>query len=274
MHAEWIFSQRFFVAEKEYEVAFSPVIIKNLVEGVSVFHFEKTSELNLLNAASYLNKSLEHKLNATEELIYTLDKEFRFISFNEAYSKIYYSYLNKYPEIGKTTEFLKGDSVISINLSNWYNKVLRGDHIDTVLYLGNQIIQLKISPNYNSSNEICGLTAINQDITRFNESQKRLIESEEKYKYVVDHVTDMVFQTDQEGYWSYLNKAWTTIMEYEIEESIGTLFFNYLHPDDVERNQILFTPLINREKHIALTKYATSLRQEKLNGSVYLRHYC
>lgn len=242
------FTQRFIVAEKEYEVAFSPLLIKNNVEGVSVFHFEKSAEGNLLNTAAYLSNTLENKLNASEELIYTLDKEFRFISYNEAYGKIYQSYLNKLPEIGKVTEFLKGDSVISLNLKNWYQKVLKGDHIDTVLYLGNQVIQLKLTPNYSIDNEICGLTAINQDITRFNESQKKLIESEEKYKYVVDHVTDMIFQTDQEGYWSYLNKAWTNIMEYDISECIGTLFYSYLHPDDVERNQILFTPLINREK--------------------------
>ncbi len=115
--------------------------------------------------------------------------------------------------------------------------------------MGNQMIHLKISPCYNNNNEIFGLTANNKDITAQNESQKKLIESEEKYKYVVDHVTDIVFQTDQEGFWSYLNKAWETIMEFTIEESINTLFFTYLHPDDVEKNQILFSPLINREKN-------------------------
>ncbi len=242
------YTHRFSRNDKEYDIALTPIIIKNNVEGISVFHFDITTQKNLLNSAAYLNNALENKVNATQELNYTLDKEFKFISFNEAFSKLYISYLGKEPEIGKQTAFVIGDSPISVNLRNWYTKVLNGDLIDTVLYLGNQVIHLKISPCFNNTNEICGLTAINKDITVQNESQRKLIESEEKYKYVVDHVTDIVFQTDQEGNWSYLNNAWKTIMEFSIEESVGTLFFHYLHPDDVERNQILFTPLINREK--------------------------
>lgn len=233
---------------KEYDIALSPIIIKNNVEGISVFHFNLENQKNLLTSADYLNNALENKVNSTQELIYTLDKEFRFISFNESYSKLYKNYLGKKPQIGELTEFIIGDSSISINLRNWYQKVLNGDIIDAVLYMGSQVIHLKISPCFNQHNEVCGLTAINKDITVQNESQRKLIESEEKYKYVVDHVTDIVFQTDQEGYWSYLNNSWESIMEFTLEESIGTLFFTYLHPDDVERNQILFTPLINREK--------------------------
>ncbi len=242
------YTHRFSRDGKEYDIALSPIIIKNKVEGVSVFHSDISSQEKLLNAAAYLNNALDNKINSSQELNYTLDKEYKFISFNEPYSKLYFNYLGKMPEIGKQTEFINGDSSISINLRNWYSKVLNGDLVDTVLYLGNQIIHLKISPCLNNKNEICGLTAINKNITEQNESQRKLIESEEKYKYVVDHVTDMVFQTDQEGNWSYLNKAWENIMEFTIDESIGTLFFNYLHPDDVEKNQILFTPLINREK--------------------------
>ncbi|MEI8075165.1 MAG: PAS domain S-box protein [Bacteroidota bacterium] len=234
--------------DREYEIAFSPILMKNTVEGVSVFQFNKSSDRNLLNTASYLSNAIENKGIAAQELIYTLDKDFKFISFNEPFSKLYFSFLNKYPINGQLNEFIHGDSIVSINLRNWYSKALNGDNIDTVLYLGDQIIHLKITPNYTTNQEICGLTAINKDITTLNESQKKLIESEDKYKYVVDHVTDIVFQTDQQGFWSYLNNAWKNIMEYEIAESVGTLFFNYLHPDDVERNQILFTPLINREK--------------------------
>ena len=242
------FTTRLPSGDGEYELALSPIIMKSNVEGVSVFQFNKSSERNILNTASYLSSALENKVNASMELIYILDKDLKFISFNEAYGKHYHDFLNRYPIVGQKTDFIHGDSIVSINLRNWYSKVLEGDNIDTILYLGDQIIHLKITPNYNTNHEICGLTAVNKDITTLNESQKKLIESEEKYKYVVDHVTDIVFQTDQEGYWSYLNNAWENIMEFKIDESVGTLFFNYLHPDDVERNQILFTPLINREK--------------------------
>ena len=37
-------------------------------------------------------------------------------------------------------------------------------------------------------------------------------------------------------------------MGYTVDESINTLFFNYIHPDDIKRNRDLFLPLINKEK--------------------------
>ena len=244
------FIQDFTLEGSDYKIAFSPIGRNKQVDGISVFLIDKKKERNISNITSFIKSAFETNKIDTKDVIYSLDKEFKFIVFNEPYANVYHSFFKKYPEIGQQTEFIKGDSSISINLANWYKKVLTGEHIDTVLYIGDQVIQLKISPIFNNNNnEISGLTTIGKDITLFNESQKRLIESEEKYKYVVDHVTDIVFQTNQEGTWTYLNRSWENIMEFSLEESIGSLFFKYLHPDDVEKNQILFTPLINKEKN-------------------------
>ena len=80
------------------------------------------------------------------------------------------------------------------------------------------------------------------------ESQEALIESQKKYKSVIDNVTEIIFQTDKEGLWTFLNPAWTTITGFTIDESIGENFLNYVHPDDRQRNIELFIPLINRKK--------------------------
>jgi PAS domain S-box-containing protein len=37
-------------------------------------------------------------------------------------------------------------------------------------------------------------------------------------------------------------------MEFTVEESIGTNFLNYIHPEDRQRNLELFQPLIDRQK--------------------------
>lgn len=91
-----------------------------------------------------------------------------------------------------------------------------------------------------------------------------LEESKEQYRKVVDNVHDIIFQTDGEGKWTFLNKAWEDVMGFTLEESIGELFFNYLHPDDVQKNQELFAPLINQEK-----SYCThEIRYVAKNGAV------
>ncbi len=80
------------------------------------------------------------------------------------------------------------------------------------------------------------------------ESESALRESEARYRSVVDTVKEVIFQTDAQGLWTFLNPAWSEITGFAVAESLGTLFLNYVHPDDRQRNLELFEPLIRREK--------------------------
>lgn len=80
------------------------------------------------------------------------------------------------------------------------------------------------------------------------EKNKELQTAHSKYRHVVESVNDIIFQTDEVGNWSFLNNAWEKTMGFSLDESIGQPFFNFLHPDDVKRNEELFTPLIARQK--------------------------
>lgn len=65
--------------------------------------------------------------------------------------------------------------------------------------------------------------------------EEALRESENKYRSVVNVVKEVIFQTDAAGLWTFLNPAWTEITGFSVEESIGTNFLNYVHPDDCQR---------------------------------------
>ncbi|MBS1818523.1 MAG: response regulator [Acidobacteria bacterium] len=65
---------------------------------------------------------------------------------------------------------------------------------------------------------------------------------------VVRNLREVVFETDAAGLWTYLNPAWAEITGFELSDSLGKPFFEFLHPDDVELNRQRFEPLIRREK--------------------------
>ncbi|MDX1935436.1 MAG: PAS domain S-box protein [Capsulimonadales bacterium] len=65
---------------------------------------------------------------------------------------------------------------------------------------------------------------------------------------VVDNLKDVVFRTDAEGHWVFLNPAWSELTGFSVEETLGRTFLDYVHPEDRERNAKLFAPLIAREK--------------------------
>ena len=92
----------------------------------------------------------------------------------------------------------------------------------------------------------------NQYLLNEIEERKRLdealIASERNYRTVVENVNEVIFQTDASGLWVFLNKSWEEITGFSVGESLGKPFLDYVHPDDRERNNNLFMPLINREK--------------------------
>ncbi|MFH0734882.1 MAG: PAS domain S-box protein [bacterium] len=104
------------------------------------------------------------------------------------------------------------------------------------------------SPVFNSNKKIIGIIGVSRDITKKRIIEKALFDSENKYRMVVDNLKEVVFRTDADGFWTFLNPAWEEITGFTVEESLNKLFFNYIHPDDREKNRLLFIPLINKEK--------------------------
>ena len=72
--------------------------------------------------------------------------------------------------------------------------------------------------------------------------------SKEQYRCVVDNLKEVIFQTDTEGNWTFLNLAWTEITGFSMSKSLGTSFLNYIHPNDRQRNLEDFRRLIEGKK--------------------------
>jgi PAS domain S-box-containing protein len=59
-----------------------------------------------------------------------------------------------------------------------------------------------------------------------------LRESEERYRTVLSDIDEVIFRTDADGRWSFLNSAWTAITGFTPAESLGKLALDSVHPDD------------------------------------------
>ena len=109
-------------------------------------------------------------------------------------------------------------------------------------------------PNFETENESDYSDSSNlfDSLIRLIEERKHATEalkqSEIKYSEVVENVKEIIFQTDNAGLWVFLNNAWEEITGFSVKESLGKLFLNYVHPDDRQRNNELFEPLIMRKK--------------------------
>ncbi|MCK9903682.1 PAS domain-containing protein [Frankia sp. Cpl3] len=61
---------------------------------------------------------------------------------------------------------------------------------------------------------------------------------------LLDTLGEVVFQTDAEGRWTYLNKAWERLTGFETGPSLGTRFLDYVHPDELEHTITLFMGVV------------------------------
>ncbi len=70
---------------------------------------------------------------------------------------------------------------------------------------------------------------------------------ESRYLTVVNNLMEVVFQTDREGRWVFLNFAWVEITGFAIENSLGAPIFDFIHPEDRPRSRAFFDALLRRE---------------------------
>lgn len=73
-----------------------------------------------------------------------------------------------------------------------------------------------------------------QDITRRKEVERRLAESEEKYRTVVQTTSDVIFQVDAGGRISFLNPAWEEVMGFTVAETLGRSFDDFTESRQLE----------------------------------------
>jgi two-component system, cell cycle sensor histidine kinase and response regulator CckA len=88
-------------------------------------------------------------------------------------------------------------------------------------------------------------------------SEEALDASEIKYRSVVESLKEVVFQVNEFGDWTSLNPAWTEITGFEVKEVLGSLFIEFIHHDERQRNSHIFLQLMERK--LDYCRYETRL---------------
>lgn len=99
----------------------------------------------------------------------------------------------------------------------------------------------------NELGEPIKLWAIVRDTSLQKQAKATLIESEQKYRHLVETSQDMIWSLNPKGCFTFVNKAVKQIHGYEPEEMIGRPFSDFLPPEQIAKDQKVFERLINGE---------------------------
>ncbi|MCK9195848.1 MAG: PAS domain S-box protein [Syntrophales bacterium] len=108
-----------------------------------------------------------------------------------------------------------------------YNTEFRIEHTDgTVRYIKANGIVIRDMDGKPSR-----MIGLNRDITGRKRVDKTLLESEERYRTLVENASDIVFRTDDTGHFTYVNPAGLRVIGYQEEELIGKHYPIFIRPD-------------------------------------------
>ncbi len=93
-----------------------------------------------------------------------------------------------------------------------------------------KIIEFKISTLYDDNNLINGIVLIFNDITEKYQSALEVVESEMKYRKVIENVSDIIFTMDINGHFLFVNSAGLKISGYTLDELQGVSYEQIILP--------------------------------------------
>lgn len=86
---------------------------------------------------------------------------------------------------------------------------------------------------FSEKGEILGVTSIGEDITDRRKAQEALQESEKNYRELVENINDIIFETDENGVFTYLSPL-IERLGYEPDDFIGKHFSEIVFPGDLD----------------------------------------
>lgn len=96
-------------------------------------------------------------------------------------------------------------------------------------------IRTIINPIYNENNKIIGRRGVLQDITEYKKAKEKTVQSEQRFKALVQEGSELFAIIDKEGYYTYMSPSSIAIIGIPPEEFVGRDAFEFLHQDDIEK---------------------------------------
>lgn len=187
----------------------SELWLRNTFESLEEAVFVVTTDRRLVN----FNKAAEKMLGYTKNEV--ADLSTAVLHVNREYYLEFGEKINEAFEKGQTAQF------------EFLMKRKNGEIFPT---------EHSVSLIKNNSGESVGIVSVIRDITLRKEAEIKLIESEERFRGIVENTDAGYFYIDKDGYFQDVNKAWLKMYKFSSrEEVIGKHFTSVQISNDVDK---------------------------------------
>ncbi len=182
-------------------------------------------------------------INATDDLIWSVDKKFLLITANNAFYEKFKAATNEDIQIGDTVLHEKfGNSIIKI-WKNYYTSCFAGKEIITKVVTYNKhsnsfIHSINtIKPIKNVNNKIIALACYSKDITAIKQNIIEVQNTRAELDIIMAHSKDIICAISEDDVILNISNSVYNVLGYLPDECLGKNIMNYVHKDDVERTK-------------------------------------
>lgn len=203
--------------------------------GTLILFTDITGQKSAERAIEKSERILRSTFDSTRDGILITDQEHQIIASNDRCWEMWD--LNKsFAHLTSEKEFINvTQTLIDNNLSS-IDSIKPDDSdaplVTVTLYLKNGKILERYTAPLIIRGAIAGRIWTFHDITEIKEKEQSLLESETKYKHLLDNAPDLIWQLDNLGNFTYVSPSWTRILGYPVEDVVGKNFRDLVHEDD------------------------------------------
>jgi len=233
----WINLTVALVRDEEGQPEWFVAVVKDISERKLAEEKIKESEEKYMTMVEYSN-----------DMIWTLDKKGDFTYFNKKSEEITEYKIKEELNKGFSPIILEEDLEMVYDV---FRRTLQGKslHYEVRIHDAsrNKLITLSVStaPIYNDK-EIIGTVSFGRDITTQKQAEKKIRESEEKYRALVDQAQDGITIL-QDGKIKFVNPYLAKLQGYTVEELLNTSFTEHISPDELPRIKEIYQRRMNNE---------------------------
>ncbi len=193
----FILEQRIKESEKKY---------RELHEKLKAGYFEA----DLRGNVKFINDSFCEIIGYPRKEL--LDKKFEIFIDNQTKKELYKSF-NKIYETG-------------VGLRDFIHKITRKDGMEIM-------VEISVYLKHNSDGEKVGFNGLIRDITEKYVLEQKLKKSEEKYRNIINNISDIIVELDLGLNFTYISPQCYDIFGFKPENLIGQNAYKFIHPEDL-----------------------------------------
>lgn len=227
------------------EVSFNPIVINNNVIGGSCFGRNITERKQVEEALKNSESRLRTFVANQPGVAYIIDKNGTFtLSEGQGLAQL----------------GLKPGEVVGLSVFDVYKNVPEiCEHVRLAMTgivqkfqvaVGNQTFDSWHGPIVDDNGNLISVIGIASDITERKRAEDELKKSQALYHDLVETSQDLIWQCDLLGCYTFLNRAWEKLFDYQLDEMLGRPFSNFQSPEQAKQDIEIFGQLLRKDGYV------------------------